>query len=238
MLVTDFTLPEQRDQVWEFQPDELTVFATPTYAGKLPNKLLPFIRAGFAGNGAPAVALVTFGNRSFDNSLAELCDCLTGDGFRIAAAGAFAAQHAFAEIGVGRPDEQDLAALNVFGQEILQKLRARKRLPAATLTVPGSADAPYYKPLCLDGSPAVFLKAKPKTDPALCDGCGLCARLCPMGSISREDPAEVPGVCIKCQHCVVSCPKGAKYFDDPAFLSHKAMLERNYARRAEPQWFL
>jgi hypothetical protein len=31
---------------------------------------------------------------------------------------------------------------------------------------------------------------------------------------------------------------GAKYFDDPAFLSHKAMLERDYQRRAEAKWFV
>ena len=71
-----------------------------------------------------------------------------------------------------------------------------------------------------------------------CTGCGVCAALCPMGSISRKDPAEVTGVCIKCHACVRNCPTGAKYFDDEAFLSHKAMLERDYTRRAEDKLFL
>ena len=100
------------------------------------------------------------------------------------------------------------------------------------------ADAPYYRPLGLDGEPKNFLKAKPQTDRSKCTGCGVCAALCPMGSISREDPAEVTGVCIKCHACVRNCPTGAKYFDDEAFLSHKAMLERDYTRRADAKIFL
>ena len=59
-----------------------------------------------------------------------------------------------------------------------------------------------------------------------------------MGSISLEDPAQVTGICIKCQACIKKCPTGAKYFDDPAFLSHVAMLEENYTRRAEMEVFV
>ena len=59
-----------------------------------------------------------------------------------------------------------------------------------------------------------------------------------MGSISAEDPAQVTGICIKCQACIKKCPVQAKYFDDPAFLSHVAMLEQNYTRRAEAELFV
>ena len=65
----------------------------------------------------------------------------------------------------------------------------------------------------------------------------MCASLCPMGSINPDDVTEVVGVCIKCHSCVRNCPMGAKYFDDPAFLSHRAMLERDYTRRAEDNIF-
>ena len=100
-----------------------------------------------------------------------------------------------------------------------------------------SPDAPYYRPLGLDGEPKVFLKAKPKTDLDKCTRCGVCASLCPMGSINPDDVTEVAGICIKCHSCVRNCPTGAKYFDDPAFLSHRAMLERDYTRRAEDKIF-
>ena len=72
----DFTLPAAREETYAFTDKDLVIFGTPTYAGKVPNKLLPFVQTGFAGNGALAVPVVTFGNRSFDNSLAELCASL------------------------------------------------------------------------------------------------------------------------------------------------------------------
>ena len=257
MRTVDFTLPPAREQLYNFGPDELVVFGMPTYAGKLPNKILPFVKEGFRGEGTPAAALVTFGNRSFDNSLAELCRCLQEAGFLTFAAGALACEHAFTpKLAGGRPDADDMAAMERFADTAAEKLRrscvtgakaGSDRLPAASegspylmpASVPGDPDAPYYTPRGLDGEPKKFLKAVPQTDPALCDRCGRCAALCPMGSIDPADPASVTGICIKCHACVRSCPKGAKYFDDEAFLSHRAMLERDYgSRRAEPQFFL
>ena len=85
--VVDFTLPAAREGSYAFSPDDLVIFGMPTYAGKLPNKLLPYVQSGFAGNGALAVPVVTFGNRSFDNALAELSATLEQDGFHTIAAG-------------------------------------------------------------------------------------------------------------------------------------------------------
>ena len=92
-------------------------------------------------------------------------------------------------------------------------------------------------PKGVDGLPAKFLKAKPLTDMEKCTKCGICAKVCPLGSISFEDFSEVSGICIKCQACVVKCPEGAKYFDDAAFLSHVKMLEQNFTRRSEPECY-
>ena len=180
---------------------------------------------------------MTFGNRSFDNSLAELCVSLEIAGFHTIAAGAFACQHAFSDtLAAGRPDREDMTVLAQLGAAVVTKLGRMTEIPAPVV-VDGDADAPYYRPLGLDGEPKNFLKAKPVTDMTRCTGCGVCAALCPMGSISRENPAEVTGVCIKCHACVRNCPVGAKSFDDAAFLSHKAMLERDYTRRAEAKLF-
>ena len=120
---------------------------------------------------------------------------------------------------------------------VVTKLGKMTGVPAP-VAVDGDANTPYYRPLGSDGEPKNFLKTKTQTDRSKCTGCGVCAALCPMGSISREDPAEVTGVCIKCHSCVRNCPTGAKYFDDEAFLSHKAMLERDYTRRADAKIFL
>ena len=103
-----FTRPTERDRGYSFTDRDLVVVGTPTYAGKMPNKLLPDFREKLHGGGALAVAVVTFGNRSFDNSLAELCAVLEEDGFHTVAAGAFAGRHAFTdELGYGRPNWSD-----------------------------------------------------------------------------------------------------------------------------------
>ncbi|MBE7008508.1 MAG: ferredoxin family protein [Ruminococcaceae bacterium] len=232
----DITLPAAREGMQAFADGDLVVCGSPTYAGKLPNKLLPYWKERVKGNGALAVALVTFGNRAFDNSLAELCACLADDGFHTVGAGAFACRHVFSEtLAEGRPDADDFAELAKLGAAVATRVAKANELPAPP-AVPGDAAAPYYTPLGMDGAPKNFLKAKPKTSDA-CVQCGVCAALCPMGSIDPNDVSNVTGVCIKCHACVRECPMGAKFFDDEAFLSHKAMLEHNYERRAKDEWF-
>lgn len=236
METVDFTLPAAREERYAFGAEDLVVFGTPTYAGKVPNKLLPFVQEGFAGNGALAVPVVTFGNRSFDHALAELCVSLERAGFHTVAAGAFACRHAFSEtLAAQRPDGEDMKKLAELGGAVVRILT--REAPGEPVKVDGDADAPYYRPLGLDGEAKNFLKAKPVTDAAKCTGCGVCAALCPMGSIDPADPSAVPGLCIKCHACVRNCPTGAKAFDDAAFLSHRAMLERDYTRRAESKVF-
>jgi len=233
-----FTKPAERAAALEFNGGELVIVGSPTYAGKLPNKILPDFQTKLRGNGALAVPVVTFGNRAFDNSLAELCAVLEADGFHTIAAGAFPGRHAFTDaLGEGRPGLGDRRALQSFAKQIAGKLRGLEG-PPAPVKVPGDPAAPYYIPKGLDGEPAKFLKARPRTDPGRCSRCGACVRACPMGAIDPEDPALVPGTCIKCQSCVRKCTRHAKYFDDPAFLSHVAMLERDFRESKEPEVFL
>ena len=226
----DFTRPKDRQAEYRFGPEDLLVMASPVYAGRLPNKLAPEYKAKIFGEGTPAVPVCVFGNRSPDEALRELVLLLEGNGFRTAAAAAFAGRHAFSDkVGEGRPDGDDLEEIAAFAAGAAEKLSGDS-LPA--LELDRSEIGPYYTPLREDGTPAKFLKAKPLTDWSRCSRCGACARFCPMGSIDRET-MEAVGVCIKCQACVRKCTRRAKYFEDPDFLSHVAMLEQNYTRRAE-----
>lgn len=232
----DITLPKSREGTYAFEPSDLVLFVLPTYAGKLPNKLLPYMQSAFTGNGAPAVALVSFGNRAFDNSLAELNATLAKDGFVPVSGGAFVAEHAFSPaIGTGRPNDADKAELDALADATADFIEKWDGSPVK-LEVPGDANAPYYKPLGLDGLPKAFLPAKPNTDMSLCTNCKACVKLCPVGSINPDNVAETPGICIKCHACIRLCPFHAKSMDDENFLSHRGMLERDHTEPKPNFW--
>ena len=229
LAVEKFTLPKDREEVRNFSQDDLLVIASPTYAGKLPNKILPDFQAKIKGQGATAIAIVTYGNRSFDNSLAELYKTLKDNGFKICTAAAVVTEHSMAHIAKNRPNEEDIKDLKDFASKIDLD---------AEISVVGDADAPYYVPKQENGEPAKFLPAKPKTDMQKCVNCGLCAKLCPMGSIDFDDVSIVSGVCIKCHACIKYCNQDAKYFDDEQLMSHIRMLKANFEGRKENQFFI
>ena len=234
----DFTLPDNRRDTIGFTKADLVIFGTPVYAGRVPNKTLPEIQRIFEGGDALAVPLVTFGNRSYDNALIELRNELESRGFHTVAGGAFVAEHAFSnKLAEGRPNEADLHMIRAFAKDIVAKVAAMKEIPPPIPVKGTEPIPPYYQPLGTDGRPAVFLKAKPKITEE-CIKCGKCVHVCPVGSITCDDGWKVKGICIKCQACIKACPVGAIYFDDPAFLSHVAMLEQNYNRKAENEIFL
>lgn len=246
-----FTLPDERKKSCTFTEEDLLILGTPVYAGRIPNKILPDVDRSFEGNGTLAVAVSVFGNRNYDDGLMKLALLLENHGFCVAAAAAAAARHAFSDdIGAGRPDKQDEEELRVFARRAAEKI---KEFSGVEKIVSGNKAAcgvlalqitghnpvgPYYTPLRADGQPAKFLKAKPVTDENLCNRCGTCAQVCPMGSISREDPSVVNGICIKCQACIRACPTQAKHFEDEDFLSHVEMLREHYTRRAANAFFL
>ncbi|MBQ4417486.1 MAG: EFR1 family ferrodoxin [Butyrivibrio sp.] len=240
METVDFTLPGERTEHLRFAEDELVVFGMPTYAGRVPNKALPFVKELFSGSDTPAIALVTFGNRDYDSSLTELAGTLEESGFRIFAAAALVSRHVFSPqvMAKGRPDESDLEMIRTFAEKAYEKLQEAPDAKALSRPVirNGEEVQPYYTPLGIDGLPAQFLKAKPKTDTNKCYSCRICVNMCPFGSID-QDCVSVPGLCVKCHACVRRCPTGAKYFDDPAYLSHVKMLETNYATRTESEMF-
>lgn len=224
----DLTRPRDRERDDRFGQKDLLVMASPVYAGRLPNKLMPEYRAMVHGSGGPAVALCAFGGRSPDEALRELVMLLEDGGFRVAGGAAFAVRHAFSDrIGAGRPDEADRAQIRSFAEAVAARLAGEDLPPLAMDRRPVG---PYYTPLRADGTPARFLKARPVIDRDRCIRCGTCAELCPMGSI---DPncAETVGLCIKCQACIQGCPNGARQFVDEDFRSHVAMLERSCTGR-------
>lgn len=232
-----FNLPQAREKSLSFGPEDLVVVGTPVYAGRVPNLLLPYIRDMLRGENTPAVPVVLYGNRNYDDGLMELRNVLFQNGFRPAAAGAFVGEHSFSKIlGAGRPDAEDMALVQQLALQAAAKIKALGAAPEAPVPVTGCDPIrPYYTPRDRHGEPIRdFLKAKPVTDLDKCVHCGLCARLCPMGAIDPADVSSVVGKCIKCCACVKKCPKGAKYFDHEGYLYHQHELEDQYAGRRAP----
>ena len=90
------------------------------------------------------------------------------------------------KLATGRPDADDLAKIAEFGEKVAKKVADMTEIPAKIEVRGDDPVTAYYTPLGTDGKPAVFLKAKPKTDPEKCTKCGICATVCPMGSIPKD----------------------------------------------------
>ncbi len=235
----DFSRPAVRQETLGFGEKDLVVFGTPVYAGRVPNVLLPFLQERIVGGGALAVPVVLFGNRNYDDALIELRNILAADGMHPIAAGAFVGEHSFSRVlGADRPNAEDKVLMDEFAARVAELAAGLDAAPVKSVAVRGQEPLrPYYTPRDRAGNPINILKVKPKTDLSRCGGCGLCADLCPMGSIDPADVSAVRGICIKCCACVKGCPTGAKFFDDAGYLYHQHELEAQYARPAENEVF-
>jgi len=233
-----YTLPAEREELPVFDKDDIILWATPVYAGRIPNKTLDFVRRSIHADGNASIALVTFGNRAFDNALAELVGLMQSGGMRPVGAAAVVTMHSFSDtLGAGRPDADDFAALDRFAVSLAEMIRHRT---SATIEVPGEAHPDnYYTPLKTNNAPAGFLKARPSCATDICSRCGKCVDVCPVGSIRSVDGMPAfDGICIKCQACRRACPSGAIAFTDPEYLSHVAMIERSFAAPKHSEFFL
>lgn len=170
----DFTLPKAREQDILCQSEELAVVGVPVYAGRVPNKLLPYVRDAIHGSDTLAVPVVLYGNRDYDDALIELRDVLESNGFRTIAGAAFVGEHSFSRIlAAGRPDAADLQLADSFAERIADKLQALRELPTEPVSVKGNTP---YKPYFAPKNAKEYLKVKPVVSDA-CTAAG-CAPSC------------------------------------------------------------
>lgn len=238
--VADFTLPSARKEPMIFGAGDLVVFGTPVYAGRVPNLLIKYV-AATQGGGALAVPVVLYGNRAYDDALIELRNTLEAGGFTTVAGAAFVGEHAFTHsLAAGRPNDEDLSIAQNFAHQIVEKVSHMADSSHHTpVPVKGNDPIrPYFQPRDGNGNAIDIRKVKVKTNEN-CVKCKRCAKNCPIGSISMENPTEIIGICIKCNSCVKKCPKGAKYFSDPNYLFHMNDLIQQYSQnKHDPELFL
>lgn len=223
----DFTLPDSRLKNIMLRSSDLVIFGVPVIAGRVPNLLLPYLNS-IKGNGALGVSLVMFGNRNYDDALIELQSIMLSRDITTIAGGAFVGEHSFSNIlGQNRPDENDLKDADKFVNLIYNKIGKND------FSIPQVNGNPLYKlyyiPKDKNGNNIDIRKVKPKTNNN-CIKCGVCANVCPLGSISFDNFKDVNGICMKCCACIKKCPQGAKYFDNSSFIYHRQDLEKRYIR--------
>lgn len=219
----NLTSVKSREEEYLLGPDDLLLFTAPTYGGRLPH-VTPGLMENIKGNGTPAVAVVVYGERGYDDTLLEMKDNLEQNGFMVIGAAALIAEHALVpKVGAGRPDQKDIEETIQFGKRLRQKLDSidSQRMEEYTLTeVPGN-------------SPYKDLPGGPPMAPITTDQCVLCMqchRWCPTNSILYNDPntTEVEK-CIHCQGCVKRCPTQARVLDNETIRARILATEGMFA---------
>lgn len=205
---------------------DVCLVSVPSYGGRVPGLAIEHLRT-FSGNGAKAILVCVYGNRAWEDTLAELQDTLESGGFVCAAAVAAVAEHSiFRQYATNRPDAADAAQLASFAQKIRQKL---DHLNDPHLDVPGHHGT--YKEY--RGVPF-----KPTADKH-CADCGLCVRSCPAGAIDPTNPHKTDKEkCISCMRCVTMCPHHARELNTLAVSGAAAAMSKALSGRKNNELFL
>lgn len=205
----NFTIPENRDakKAPSFDKDELVILVLPVYAGRIPDICLDYLHS-LKGNETPCVVVGTYGNRHYDDAVAEMEDLMNAQGFIVVAGAAVIGRHSFSDkIAGNRPNENDLKSAGEFIRKVADKVL--EKLPQGV--IPGKR--PYKE------KKSAVNTLLPQTSDS-CVGCMICAQNCPNGVISKLNPKEFvkdASFCLKCNSCCVRCPVGAKEFTQPKF---------------------
>lgn len=229
----DITKPKARHEAFQASDDELLIVAVPVYMGRVPALLSEWLNAIKAHN-TPAVCVVVYGNRVYDDALLELKDVLTKQGCIPIAGAAYIGEHSFSNSetpSLGRPDKDDLNHAESFGQKIREKLQSITSISESDeLEVPGSF--PYGGITELWDMDFIAVSE-------LCNQCGLCVEVCPVGAVDTQNSSLIDQKkCITCCACLKRCPQRARTMKSGPVKEAQDRVNTLFIERKNPEVFL
>ena len=230
----DITTPEARKRHLKTSENDLLVVGVPVYMGRVPALLGEWLHA-IEARRTPAVCVVVYGNRAYENALLELKDILTEQGCIPFAGAAYIGEHSFSSserpTAEGRPDASDLNHAELFGRkigEMLQSVSSADEL--SELQVPGSL--PYGGITELWSVDFIAVSDE-------CIQCGICAQVCPVGAVDPDDSRAIDQEkCVTCCACIKNCPQSARTMKEGPVMDAAIRLITLYKERKEPEFFL
>lgn len=231
VVMEDLTKLAQRLEPLSFDESDYVVVGVPVYAGRIPLEMEKYFNA-MKGNDTPAVCVVVYGNRDYDDALLELTELLEKNGFRVHAGGAFIGEHSYTNlVGGGRPDQEDVEVAKDFGRTAWEKFKKLNDVSNERQPLQVKGKHPYKERM-----PSAPMAPITTDD---CVFCGLCAEACPMEAVDFEDYYNVDATrCIRCCACIKICPQDAKRFEHPMVEKITESLIANCSNmRKDPELF-
>ena len=219
--LTDFSIDFSGISLEE---DDIAVIAVPSYGGRVPGPAAERLSA-IRGNGAKAVLVCVYGNRAYEDTLAELQDTAKQAGFRIVAAAAAVAEHSIArQFAAGRPDDQDRHSF------VSSPEKSGVSCPAAICR------SRRFRAIALQKKRRRRYGAE--TYRKLCKMRALCRKMS-VQAIDPHDPGKVDShACISCMRCISVCPHSARKVNRAMLAAVGAMLKKACSERKECELYI